>query len=131
MAFDFGKQSFSKAAEVGAWVDLVLPNHEKPGVKLHILGGMSQAVKEHDREKLRKLTTKKRGKEVEITPEFIEETQVEDALVRLIGWSGVESNGKPVEFDKEVARGYLVENPWLCAFIMEESADVQNFPLKP
>lgn len=133
MAFDIVKDDFSKAAELGYTFELKLPTGAPSGAKLTVIGEMSKPVKEYSRKKFaefqqKQAIAKRKGKEVEdLTLEEAEELAVESALVRLIGWEGIQENGKDVPFSKEKAAEVLRAHPWIRDAIMQESADITNF----
>lgn len=133
--FDIQKHNFSASADVGYEFDLKLPNGADSGAKLKIIGEMSSVVKAFGRRKYtefqqRQATAKRKGKELEIDLDEAEETAVEAALIRLVGWSGVTENGKEIPFTKEKAQEVLTEHAWIREAIMNESADVLNFTPK-
>ena len=139
MAFDLQKVNFSQAAEAGYTFSLKLPTGADSGAKLTILGDMSPAVKLYNRKKAqeylqRQAMLKRKGKEEDIDLDNYEENSIEACLVRLIGWDGIEENGKAVEFSKEAAREKLLKLEWVREQIIQEAADVGNFipkALKP
>ena len=139
MAFDLQKVNFSQAAEAGYTFSLKLPTGADSGAKLTILGDMSPAVKLYNRKKAqeylqRQAMLKRKGKEEEVDLDNYEENSIEACLVRLIGWDGIEENGKAVEFSKEAAREKLLKLEWVREQIIQEAADVGNFipkALKP
>ena len=139
MAFDLQKVNFSQAAEAGYTFSLKLPTGADSGAKLTILGDMSPAVKLYNRKKAqeylqRQAMLKRKGKEEEVDLDNYEENGIEACLVRLIGWDGIEENGKAVEFSKEAAREKLLKLEWVREQIIQEAADVGNFipkALKP
>jgi hypothetical protein len=135
MAFDLEKQDFTKLAEVGYTFNLKLPTGVDSGAKLTIIGDMSKAVKAFQRKKYqeyqqRQATAKRKGREDEINLDEAEDAAIEAALVRLIGWEGIESGGKPVPFSKDKAAEILREHSWIREEILKESADVVNFAAK-
>lgn len=130
--FDIVKQDFSKSAEAGYTFELKLPDGSLSGAKLTIIGDMSPAVKAYGRRKFtefqaRAATAKRKGKEDQIDLDEAEDSAIEGALVRLIGWEGITENGKPVEFSKEKAAEVLRAHAWIREAIMEEASDVTNF----
>ena len=135
MAFDIQKVNFSQAAEAGYTFSLKLPTGADSGAKLTILGDMSPAVKLYQRKKgqeylQRQAMLKRKGKEDEIDLDNLEEQSMDACLVRLIGWEGVEENGKAVAFSKEAAREKLLALEWVREQILTEAADVANFTPK-
>jgi hypothetical protein len=133
MSFDIVKQDFSAAAEVGYTYELKLPDGRPSGAKLTIIGDLSKKVKAYGRQKFsefqqRAATAKRKGKDLDqIDLDEAEDSAIESALVRLIGWEGITENGKPVEFSKEKAGEILRNHPWIRESIMDEAGDVTNF----
>lgn len=134
MGFNYIKQDFSKAAEVPFVFSLKLPTGEDSGAKLHVIGDQSAAVKQHSKNiyqrfQQKEATAKRKGKEPEaMTLDEADALSVEGALVRLVGWEGIEGeDGKAVKFTKEAAEEFLKNVEWARPQIMEQSADVVNF----
>jgi hypothetical protein len=131
--FDIVKQDFSKSAENGYTFELKLPDGTPSGAKLTIIGDMSKTVKAYGRRKFsefqqRAATAKRKGKDIDqIDLDEAEDSAIESALVRLIGWQGITENGKVVEFSKEKAAEILRAHPWIREAIIEEASDVTNF----
>ena len=135
MGFDIIKDDFSKAAEIGYTFELKLPTGVGSGAFLTILGDNAPAVKQFGRKKfqewqMRQATAKRKGKEEEFSLDEAEETAVESALVRLIGWKGITEYGKEVKFSKEKAREILTQHSFIREAIVEEAADITNFQPK-
>ena len=132
MGFDIVKDDFSKAAEVGYTFELKLPTGAGSGAFLTILGDNAPVVKQFGRRKFqewqqRQATAKRKGKEEEFSLDEAEETAVESALVRLVGWKGITEDGKEVKFSKEKAREILTQHSFIREAIVEEAADITNF----
>lgn len=136
MAFDLVKQDFNKAAEAGFSFELKLPTGEPSGAKLTVLGDMSPTVKTYSRKKfseyqMKQSMAKRKGRELEdMSLDEAEELAVEAALIRLIEWSGIQENGKAVEFSKEKAKQVLTQHGWIREAVMAEAADLTNFQPK-
>lgn len=132
MSFDLVKMNFSQAGEAGTTVNLVLPDGTESDATVTILGDLSSTVKNFGRRKYKEIKSqveaaKRRGKEWEPTLEEAEQSAVESALVRLIGWDGFTENGKKVEFSKDKAQEVLTQHPWIREFIIEQASIVANF----
>lgn len=136
MAFDLVKQDFNKAAEAGFTFELKLPTGEASGAKLTVLGDMSPTVKTYSRKKfseyqMKQSMAKRKGRELEdMSLDEAEELAVEAALVRLVDWSGIQENGKSVEFSKDKAKQVLTQHSWIREAVMAEAADLTNFQPK-
>ena len=131
--FDIAKHNFSDAAAEGYTFELKLPTGAASGTKLTVLGEMSPTIKAYSRKKFaeyqqRQVMLKRKGKEDDqMSLEEAEEIAVENALVRLIGWSDIQEDGKDVKFSKERAREILAAHPFIRDQIITESQDVMNF----
>lgn len=135
MGFDLQKHDFSKSAELGYTFELKLPDGTDSDAKLTVIGDMSPAVKAYSRKKFqeyqqRQAVARRKGKEEELSLDEAEELAVEAALIRLIGWAGIQEDGKEVPFSKEKAREVLTQHSWIREAIMNESQDVTNFTPK-
>ena len=136
MGFDLVKHNFSESAAEGFSFELKLPTGAPTGTKLTVLGEMSPTVKLYSRKKFaeyqqRQATLRRKGKEDEqISLEEAEEIAVENALVRLVGWSDLLEDGKEVKFSKEKARELLTNHSWIRDQVISESQDVLNFSPK-
>jgi hypothetical protein len=133
MSFDLVKQDFSKAAEGGYSFELMLPTGAPSGAKLTVLGDMSPTVKAYSRKRFaefqqKQTIAKRKGKDLEdMSLDDAEEYAVEAALVRLVGWEGITSEGKDVVFTKEKAKEVLAAHPWIRDAVVQEASDVTNF----
>ena len=132
MAFDIVKQDFSVTSEAGYTFNLILPTGEDSGAKLTVIGELSKTVKAFARKSLnefrqRQQIAKRKGKDEELSIEELEDLAVEQALVRLVGWTGVTENGKEVPFSKDKAREVLKAHSWIREAVMLEAEDVTNF----
>lgn len=133
MSFDLIKQDFSKAAEGGYTFELMLPTGAPSGAKLVVIGDMSPTVKAYSRRRFaefqqKQTIAKRKGRDMEdMSLDDAEEYAVEAALVRLVGWEGITSEGKAVEFSKEKAKEVLTAHSWIRDAIVQEASDVTNF----
>lgn len=133
--FDLSKHDFTKSSEQGFTFELKLPDGSDSGAKLTVIGDMSPVVKTYSRKKFqeyqqRQAMNRRKNKVEELSLEEAEELAVESALVRLVGWSGIQDNGKDVEFSKDKAREVLTAHSWIREQIMQEAQDVSNFKPK-
>lgn len=133
--FDLSKHDFTKSSEQGFTFELKLPDGSDSGAKLTVIGDMSPVVKTYSRKKFqeyqqRQAMNRRKNKEEELSLEEAEELAVESALVRLVGWAGIQDNGKDVEFSKDKAREVLTAHSWIREQIMQEAQDVSNFKPK-
>lgn len=97
---------------------------ESTGVKLLVLGSSADAVRLHAKDSLKDYARKnslaeKRGTTADFQVALIEKLEdrnVENALVRVVGWVGQKG-----EFSKEVMRGVLERNPQWVDDVLEFS----------
>lgn len=135
MGFDVKLMDYSAAAEVGYEFELKLPTGAGSGAYLTVIGSQSPTVKQYAKRKFqeyqqRMQIAKRKGKEEDISLDEAEELAIEAALVRLVGWRGIEEEGKEVKFSKDKAREILTQHSWIREQIMEESEDILNFTPK-
>lgn len=134
MGFDLSKNDLNKSSEAGYKFELMLPDGvSQTGAFLTVRGTNSPTVKAYGRKKFQEMQAeeqraKRRGKEVDpMTLDEAEELAIETAFVRLIGWEGIEENGKAVEFNEANAKRILKEHSWIREQIINESDNVSNF----
>lgn len=134
MSFDLSKNNLSEIAEAGYEFELTLPGTGDPtGAFITVRGNESKTVKAYGRKKyneykLREQQAKRRGKDVEdLTLEEAEDLAVESTIVRIIGWRGINDNGKEVVFTPENAAKILKEHSWIREAITEEASNLLNF----
>jgi hypothetical protein len=123
---ELSQLNYNQAAEVGHEFNLRLPTGAETDIKLTVIGDLSKPVKAQQRQEI----AKRKGKEIDLSLEEAEDTAVESASIRLIGWSGLTEGGKEVKYSKEKAGELLRDNAWIREQIMEEAADVTNFQPK-
>ncbi len=133
MALDLTKNNPAVLAEAGYTFTLCLPDGSETDAKLKVIGVNSPAVKNYSRRmyqefKTREQAAKRRGREAdELSLEEAEELAVNSAAVRLIGWEGLEENGKPIPFNKEEVVRVLTQYPFIRENVMKESDEILNF----
>lgn len=134
MAFDLKKNNLSKLAEAGFEFEVLLPETLEPtGIFITVRGKESPVVKAYGRKKFQEFqqkesVAKRRGKELEpMSLEEAEELSVESAVLRVIGWRGVQEDGVDVPFSKENAERILLEHAWIREQVIEESDNLSNF----
>lgn len=135
MSFDLSQQNYSTAAEQGYTLNLVLPDGTESDATITILGDLSPTVKNFGKRKYKEIkaqidAAKRRGKEWEPSLDEAEDSAVEAAMIRLVGWNGITEGGKKVEYTKEKAQEVLKAHPWIRELIVNESANVTNFTPK-
>ena len=91
---ELSQLNYNQAAEVGHEFNLRLPTGAETDIKLTVIGDLSKPVKAYSRRKFqeyqqRQEIAKRKGKEIDLSLEEAEDTAVESASIRLIGWSGL------------------------------------------
>ena len=132
---ELSQLNYNQSAEVGYSFNLRLPTGAATDIKLTVIGDLSKPVKAYSRRKFqeyqqRQEIAKRKGKDIELSLDEAEDTAVESAMIRLIGWSGITEANKEVKYSKEKASELLRDNAWIREQIMEEAADVTNFQPK-
>jgi hypothetical protein len=135
MSFDLAKSNLSVKAEKGYEFELIVPGtYDAPtGAFVTVRGAESKAVRDYSRRKFnefqaRQKIDKKRGKDSDdFSLDEAEELAVESAIVRIIGWKGIQEEGKEVVFSKENAERILTEHSWIREVVMEASNELTNF----
>jgi hypothetical protein len=136
MALDLTKNNPAVLAEAGYTFTLCLPDGSETDAKLTVRGVNSPAVKNYSRKvysefKMKEQAAKRRGRDPEeLSLEDAEELAVNSAAVRLMGWSGLEENGKPIKFEKDEVARVLKEFPFIREAVMLQSDDLMNFRAK-
>ena len=134
MGFDLSKNNLSEKAEVGYTFELVIPEvQERTGAFVTVRGVESKVVKNYNRKKFQEMQQReflatKRKKELDpMTLEEAEDMAIDAAYVRLMGWKGLEENGKALEFNEENAKRVLRDHSWIREQILTESGLLANF----
>lgn len=134
MGFDLTKNNLSEKAEAGYTFELTIPEiQEKTGAFITVRGVQSPKVKAHSRRVFSQMqqkehVAKKRGKDLEpMTLDEAEDMAIDAAFVRMIGWKGVEENGKALEFNEENVKRVLREHSWIREQVLAESDQLTNF----
>lgn len=134
MSFDLAKTNLTKSSEAGYELQLKLPELNQPlDAYIKIRGGNSSTVmafekKKYNEEQMKEQVRKRKNKPEEVvTFEELEEKMIESAVVRTIGWHGIEENGAEVHFTPDNARRIYAEHPWIRNQVITESELVSNF----
>lgn len=134
MGLDLAKVNFSEKAEVGYEFELRMPSTDEPlGAFIKVRGVDSPKVKAYGKKVFREMQVKeaqakRKGREPDqITIEEAEDLAIESAVVRTIGWRGIEEDGKEVKFSEENAARIYREYPFIRAQVMDESDQLLNF----
>jgi hypothetical protein len=131
--FDLKKNNLTAFAEAGHEFQVTLPDDTKIPMWIKVRGEKSpQSVafqKRYFNAQQQKETIAKR-KKTEVTPTSIDELNEmlrDTAVVRTIGWRGVEEDNKPIPFNTENAARIYEEHEWLRDLVIAESNMVANF----
>lgn len=134
MGLDLAKVNFSEKAEVGYEFELRMPGTDEPlGAFIKVRGVDSPKVKAYGKKVFREMQVKeaqakRKGREPDqITIEEAEDLAIESAVVRTIGWRGIEEDGKEVKFSEENAARIYREYPFIRTQVMDESDQLLNF----
>ncbi len=117
-----------KDAENFIKLDMKLADGESSGVVFHVIGKHAEAVQAVTRKIIRQqqneeAIAKRKGKDpAPKTIEELEETGIELAAARVIGWQGVKQ-----PFDKETLKVALKNNPHWVEQVVDESNNDGNF----
>lgn len=131
--FDLSKNDFSKLSEAGYEFELTMPTDGSgTGAFITVRGDQSPIVKQHARKKFaeyqaKQAVLKRKGKEDQIDLDELEESAVENAVVRIIGWKGIVENGVETEFNTANATRILTEHSWIREQVLAQASDLLNF----
>lgn len=118
--------------------ELIMPNGEKTGVFLELLGYDHPKVKDYSRsvtiKQMRKMADKKGNVTVNVNniAEILEENEKDDiklAAVCIAGWEGLTENGEPLSYSHDAAVKFLSNEGmnWVVDAIKEFCNDRANF----
>lgn len=135
--FDLEKIDTPKAAEEGHEIELEY-NGQKTGWFVKVLGDFAPTVKKWqlsvgNKFRLKEWQEKRKGKgdgPAQMTEEDLE-TGLRGAAVRIAGMRGVVFGGKPFDYSEANAYELVRRHPPFADQILEASADVANFTVKP
>ena len=132
MAFDLDQTNTVEQSEEGYEFELKLPDGKPTGAFLKVRGDYSPTVRNFVKKKISEYQIKakvaeRKGKDVETTPDDVEDENRESAVIRVISWKGFVKGGKEQPFSKEAVEEFLKRNPWAISVIMEESSNLSNF----
>jgi hypothetical protein len=133
MALDLSVTNLPAIHEAGYEFELVHPGTKEPlGAFVKVRGDMSKVVREHLRKRyneiqLQQKIAARRKQEVETTLEEYEDLAIQDAVLRVIGWKGIQEEGKDVPFNTENGERILRAHAWIREQIQEAAGEVANF----
>lgn len=138
---DISKINIIKTATEGIDVEIVNPaNGEKTDLKIKVTGAMSTAYKDDmvlllaeiedykEQNKVDEKATRKQKAENEIKLNKFDDEITANFLAKYtIGWSGMEENGKPIEFSIKQAERIYLEYPIIRSQVQRAMMDISNF----
>ena len=133
MALDLSVTNLPEIHESGYEFELVHPGTKEPlGAFVKVRGDMSKVVKAHFRKRFNEVQqankiAKRRNQEVETSLDEFEDLAIADAVVRIIGWKGIQEAKQDVPFTPENADRVLRAHPWIREQIQEAASEVSNF----
>ena len=133
MALDLSVTNLPEIHESGYEFELVHPGTKEPtGAFVKVRGDMSKVVKAHFRKRFNEVQlqakiAKRRGQDVETSLDEFEDLAISDAVVRIIGWKGIQEGKDDVPFTVENAERILRAHPWIREQIQEAATEVINF----
>lgn len=132
--FDLKKNDLKAFAETGHEFQLSLPEvGTKVPVWIKVRGDKSkQSIafqKKHFNTQQQKETVAKRKKTdvAPMTMDELDELLRDTAVIRTIGWRGIEEDGKEVPFSVENATRIYEEHTWIRDAVIQESNLISNF----
>lgn len=131
MAFDLKKNNLAEQSETGYEFELVYPaTGEAVDAFITVRGNESKAVKNFLRKRFNEnqvLVKKGKKKDDSITIEEFLDNQIELAVVKTIGWRGIQVDGADLPFTQENAEKIYREHEWIREAVEKESAEIENF----
>lgn len=133
MSFDIKKHNPTDIAEAGFEFTVVLPDGTTTDAKIKVRGSNSPKVKDFYRKaftemQIKEQAAKRRGKEAE--PMSLDESEdfaIRSSAIRIISWSNLDEDGKPVVFSKDEAHRMMEAYPFLREIVTKESEEITNF----
>jgi len=127
MTFDISKINSVERCAHAAEMEVCDMDGAELGIQFMVLGAQADAVVKHGSKAFNQSVLEseraKRGKDTKPkTLEEIHESNIDSALVRVIGWKNVQQ-----EFSKELCRDAIKRNPHWVNQIIEFSNDLRNF----
>lgn len=131
MAFDLKKNNLAEQSETGYEFELVYPaTGEAVDAFITVRGNESKVVKNFLRKRFNEnqvLVKKGKKKDDSITIEEFLDNQIELAVVKTIGWRGIQVDGVDLPFTQENAEKIYREHEWIREAVEKESAEIENF----
>lgn len=131
--FELSKNNFSAIAEQGYEHQVTLPGTEKPtDWFITLRGEESKVVRQFKRDtfnanRQKESVANRQGKVYEASLAELEEFGINNAVKRIITWTGLSIDGQEIPFTPEKAAEILREHGWVRDQIVETSANIFNF----
>lgn len=132
MAFDIFKTNVAQLAEDGYEFTVKLPDGSPTDWKIKVRGTNSPKVKAHSKSVFLRLQqeeqrAKRAKREVEFDLDKAEDMAIEAAAIRVITWTGLESNGKEVEATEATVKELMRTQEWVRKQVLDEADNDANF----
>lgn len=133
MALDLSVTNLPEIHESGYEFELVHPGTKEPlGAFVKVRGNMSKGVRAHFRKRyaefqIQAKIAERTKRPVDPSLDEIEDQNIQDTLARIIGWKGIQEEGKDVAFNLENGERILRAHPWIGVQIDEAASEVANF----
>lgn len=131
---DLKKTNLSAQAEEGYRFELLIPELNDPtGAFITVRGAQSPTVKAHAKSTFNRMQAeakraKRAGREQDdYTLDEMEQMSIDSAYVRIIGWEGIEEDGKEVKFTEDNVKRILRDHVWIREAVIKESDNLLNF----
>lgn len=128
---ELSNYNLAQQADVGFTFEITHPaTGEKLGGFVTVRGDESKTIQTYNRKKLvefQKRQNQNKAKDLSYTPAEYEDMNIEAAIVRVISWKNIKTNGDDLPFTKENADMLFREYPWIRDQVMEASRDLLNF----
>lgn len=128
MTFDINSISSVDRCAQAAEMDVLDIDGAELGIQFLVLGSQADAVSKHankafNQQMQEEMLARKTGKQAkQKTLEEIQESNIESALVRVVGWKNVKQ-----DFSPAILKSAIKKNPHWVNQIIEFSNDLRNF----
>lgn len=132
MALDLKVTNLAEIAETGYEFEVKLPDGTPSEFFITVRGDQSPKVKAYAKRQFSQLqnqekAAKRKGKEVELDYDDYEKMAVDNAVLRVVTWRGLENGGKEIAPTEENIRLVMQEQDWIRAQVLEEASIAANF----
>ena len=133
---DLNTLDLSEQGDAGYKMQVQHPidNTEIEGMTIRIRGDKSKTVQAFERKRVnemqkREKLLKGKNKSTDFTIDELEEMAVEAAVVRIMGWTGMQEGGEVLDYSPENAAYLMKKFPWMREQVREAAEDLENFRL--